>query len=247
MKGYHNASYGDRWADLFNGLPDDANGVRECAQFLAKLADGGMALELGVGTGRIAFALADQGIRVHGIDTSLQMLQVLTRHRGGRQVDAWCADMANFGIRQRYNLVYIIANAFFMLQSAADQQACFQSASDALLPSGTLVVQTTIPDLASFTHNQLIRIESMQVDQADLLIGWHEPDQHVVSYQRVQLTENGIRLRPLVYRYVYPDEQDNMASHAGLAVAATLSDWNGAPYLSNIRQRIACYKKVAYL
>ena len=51
--------------------------------FLAGLAGRGAALELGVGTGRIALPLARRGVRVYGIDLSEAMVARLRAKPGG--------------------------------------------------------------------------------------------------------------------------------------------------------------------
>jgi cyclopropane fatty-acyl-phospholipid synthase-like methyltransferase len=69
--------FGDRVASRY----DDDDEVFEPAvvepvvDFLAGLARGGAALELGTGTGRIALPLARRGVRVHGIDLSGAMVR----------------------------------------------------------------------------------------------------------------------------------------------------------------------------
>lgn len=59
------ATYDDPSAAEF--LPETLNPM---ADLLAELADGGRALELGIGTGRVALPLAERGVPVHGIDMS---------------------------------------------------------------------------------------------------------------------------------------------------------------------------------
>ena len=62
-------SYDDPSDDMFNPALLDT-----VADVLAELAGGGRALELGIGTGRIALPLARRGVPVHGIDLSRAMV-----------------------------------------------------------------------------------------------------------------------------------------------------------------------------
>jgi 2-polyprenyl-3-methyl-5-hydroxy-6-metoxy-1,4-benzoquinol methylase len=55
--------YDESAADMF-----DPAVVDPAVEFLAGLAGDGAALELGIGTGRIAVPLARRGVPVHGID-----------------------------------------------------------------------------------------------------------------------------------------------------------------------------------
>ena len=63
------ARYDESAAELF-----DPAVVDPVVDFLAALAGDGRALELGVGTGRIALPLSQRGVPVHGIDLSTAMI-----------------------------------------------------------------------------------------------------------------------------------------------------------------------------
>ena len=53
--------------------------------FLAELAGNGRALELGIGTGRVALPLAERGMQVHGIDLSEAMVRGCGRSRAAKR------------------------------------------------------------------------------------------------------------------------------------------------------------------
>ena len=63
------AAYDEESADMFEPRVVDA-----AVDVLAGLAGGGRALELGIGTGRVALQLARRGVPVHGIDLSRAMV-----------------------------------------------------------------------------------------------------------------------------------------------------------------------------
>jgi SAM-dependent methyltransferase len=245
MRGYHQDTYGARWVDKFTSMPEAcADADDPCIGLLSKLAGPGPVLELGIGTGRIACALASSDVAVHGIDVSLPMLRAL-RERNVAGVTAWCADMSCFAARLRYRLVYAAGNVFFMLRTAAEQEACLRSVRDALADDGCFIMETIAPDIAEFTDGQLVRVESIRVDRVDLLLAQHDPDRQQIDYQRVTLTEGEpTRLRPLVYRYAAPDEIDAMATRAGLAVTDQWADWSGNAYSGGCR-RVARYQLMA--
>ena len=62
------ATYDETTAELF-----DPEVVEPTVDFLAELAGTGRALELGIGTGRIALPLAARGVDVYGIELSKAM------------------------------------------------------------------------------------------------------------------------------------------------------------------------------
>ncbi|MGK4302132.1 class I SAM-dependent methyltransferase, partial [Klebsiella pneumoniae] len=65
------------------------------AALLAELANGGRALELGIGTGRIALPLAATGVEVHGIDASPAIVEQMARKPGGDAIRTTIGDMAD--------------------------------------------------------------------------------------------------------------------------------------------------------
>ena len=94
MDGFRPETYGDRIAEVYDamtaGLPDPG----DCVDRLAELAGPGPALELGIGTGRVALPLAARGVEVHGVDASAAMPDP-TIFSGGQSVRA-----TNLGLEQ---------------------------------------------------------------------------------------------------------------------------------------------------
>src|SRR5512133_2440977 len=83
------ARYDESSAEMF----DPAVGEPAVA-FLAQLAGGGRALELGVGTGRIALPLARRGVPVHGIELSNAMVSRLRAKPNGDEIGVTIGDSA---------------------------------------------------------------------------------------------------------------------------------------------------------
>src|SRR5690349_1070115 len=83
----HDASeYGARIADEYDDIYEGVFDTRGAVACIADLADSGGVLEFGVGTGRIALALRERGIEVHGIDGSPIMLEQLAAKPGGNAI-----------------------------------------------------------------------------------------------------------------------------------------------------------------
>ena len=68
--------------------------VEPVVDFLVELAGDGAALELGIGTGRIALPLAQRGVRVRGIDLSEAMVAELRAKPGGEEIEVTIGDFA---------------------------------------------------------------------------------------------------------------------------------------------------------
>jgi SAM-dependent methyltransferase len=90
MDSYGPATYGERIAETYDELYGSRFEVETAAavEFLAGLAGPGPALELGIGTGRVALPLAARGIPVHGIDASPAMVARL-RAKPGATGSRW--------------------------------------------------------------------------------------------------------------------------------------------------------------
>src|SRR5262249_32228649 len=75
------ASYDESSAEMF-----EPGVVDPMVEVLAELAGGGRALELGIGTGRVALPLACRGVPVQGIDLSRAMVARLRAKPGGEDI-----------------------------------------------------------------------------------------------------------------------------------------------------------------
>src|SRR5215472_812290 len=76
-------------ADMFDPVV-----LEPTVDFLAGLACGGPALELGIGTGRVAIPLHRRGVAVHGIDLSPDMVEQLQAKPDARDITFTVGDFA---------------------------------------------------------------------------------------------------------------------------------------------------------
>jgi 2-polyprenyl-3-methyl-5-hydroxy-6-metoxy-1,4-benzoquinol methylase len=108
---YNDATYGERIADVYDEWFQPgtayAGPIEKTVEFLRELAGEGAALELGIGTGRIALPLAQLGVPVHGIDASDAMIAKLRDKPGGSEIPVTIASFADFEIPERFRLVYV--------------------------------------------------------------------------------------------------------------------------------------------
>src|SRR2546429_9702914 len=102
-------------ADFYDELPTHPADADAAARCLADLADGGPALELGIGTGRLALPLAGHGVAVSGIDASAAMVARLRAKPGGVEIPVAIGDFANVGVDGRFSLIFVVYNTFFSL------------------------------------------------------------------------------------------------------------------------------------
>jgi SAM-dependent methyltransferase len=230
MEGYRPETYGDRIADVYDaitaGLPDPV----DCVDRLAELAGPGPALELGIGTGRVALPLAARGVEVHGIDASAAMVERLRAKPGGEAVPVTLGDFADLPVAGAYRLVYVVFNTFFSLLTQDEQVRCFAAVADHLAPGGAFVLELFVPDPTVHPGGQSVRTRHLGLDMARVDLALHDPVAQRVDFQNVLLTADGLRLLPGSVRYAWPAELDLMARLAGLGLRERWGGWRREPY-----------------
>jgi SAM-dependent methyltransferase len=242
-------AYGDAIADVYDELMDvgglgAATGV--AVDFLARLAGpGGTALELGVGTGRVALPLAARGIAVTGIDASTRMVQQLRAKPGGDEVQVVLGDMAEVPVEGLFDLVYVVASSLYCLPDQQRQLTCLSNAAARLRPGGHLVVEAFVPDPARFDRGQRVEARAVTAGGVRLDVARHDPSTQTVFSQQVAITGDGIRLYPVQVRYIWPAELDLMATIAGLTPTHRHGGWSGQPYTADTRIHVSVYRTTA--
>jgi SAM-dependent methyltransferase len=243
MEGYRPETYGDRIADLYDamtaGLPDPG----DCVDRLAELAGPGPAMELGIGTGRVALPLAARGVQVHGIDASAAMVERLRAKPGGDAVAVTFGDFAGVPVEGRYRLVYVVFNTFFALLTQDDQLRCFAAVADRLAPGGAFLLSGFVPDPTLYSGGQSVRTTEVGLDRARLDLARHDPVAQRVDFQHVLLTEGGIRLYPGALRYAWPPELDLMARLAGLRLRERWGGWRREPFGADSGLHVSVYEQ----
>lgn len=204
------AYYGDIWAGAYDEqqiAPDPAPAVEFLAG-LAGLAGGGPVLELAIGTGRVALPLAARGIEVEGIDASAAIVARMREKPGGQSIPVTVGDMADVPAVGPFRLVYLVFNSLFCLLSYERQADCFRNVAEVLDPGGLFVVECFVPDPAR-----------------------HGAARQRLTNQVVTRDEHGgVQLLPVVMRYSWPFELDEMAAQAGLRLRARYGDWDRQPF-----------------
>ncbi len=226
------ASYDDR-------LRGDESATVDLLEHLAR---GGPALELAVGTGRIALPLADRGIEVDGIEISQAMVAKLRSKPGGDRIRVTLGDFADVGVERSYPLIFVVFNTLFNLLTQADQVRCFTNAAAHLTDDGLFLVEAVVPSfLYRLVDDQYVEAEAVGVDEVRLDVGQHDPVHQILDESHVSLSRDGVRLTPIVTRYAWPSELDLMAQIAGLRLKDRWGGWNREPYDSGTENLVSVY------
>jgi SAM-dependent methyltransferase len=208
---------------------------------LAQLAAGGPALELAVGTGRVAVPLAAQGVPVVGIELSPHMVEQLRTKVDETVVPVVIGDMATATAPGVYTLVYVVYNAISMLLTQAEQVECFRNAARHLGPGGRFVVELWVPDLRRLPPGPSATVFASEpgyiaLDTYDVL------RQHVVSHHFRFDDGRHAELFRSPHRYVWPAELDLMAQLAGFDLESRHADWDGAEFTAESRSHVSVYR-----
>ncbi|MEJ2757338.1 MAG: class I SAM-dependent methyltransferase [Anaerolineales bacterium] len=239
MEEYNAGTYGKRHAEIydeFNTTYDPA-----CVEMLAELSQGGLALELGIGTGRIALPLFEKGVSVQGIDASNEMLDKLRAKPGGTEIDLVTGSFAQFDLQKQFSLVYVVYNTFFALLSQSEQVRCFKSVKKHLSPEGVFVIEAFVPDPCRYENGQTIRAVRLTEKDAIFDISQFNPERQIVTTQHVWLSQEGFHLYPVKLRYAWPSELDLMAQLAGLSLRHRWSSWSKKPFTRASHKHISVY------
>ncbi len=211
--------------------------------FLEQLAQGGSALELAIGTGRIGLPLAARGITVDGIDFSQPMVDRLRTKPGGDRLAVTIGDFADVAVPGRYRLVYIVFNTLFNLLTQDDQVQCFENVAAHLDDEGVFVVEGFVPSwLHRLRDNQYVDAEAIAAQNVVLDMGRHDPVAQLLDESHVEFSGGGIRLAPIVCRYAWPSELDLMARIAGLRLRERWGGWERRPFTADSRNCISVYE-----
>ena len=230
------ARYDESSADMFKpAVVDPVVGI------LAELAGDGAALELGIGTGRIAIPLAGRGVPVHGIDLSEAMVARLRAKPGAERVGVTIGDFATTTVEGRFSVAYLVFNTIMNLTTQDEQVACFRNVAAHLEPGGCFVVEVGLPDLQRLPPGETVRPFAV----TETRLGFDEYDvatQGLISHHYT-VTDGNLEIRSIPFRYVWPSELDLMARLAGMTRRSRWSGWNREPFIDDSRKLVAVWEK----
>src|SRR5213080_2890727 len=233
-------SFGEAVAEIYDDIPrgDESAAVA----FLEELAGDGPALELAIGTGRIALPLAARGIRVDGVDFSTAMVARLREKPGGGDISVTIGDFAEVPVAGAFRLIYVVFNTLFNLLTQEDQVRCFENVAAHLDEEGSFVVEAFVPTfLTRLRDDQYVDAEAIGVDEVRLDVGRHDPVTQRLDESHVWLTREGVRLFPIITRYAWPSELDLMARIAGLRLRERWGGWSREPFDSVSSTHVSVY------
>ena len=232
------ARYDDSHGEMFDPVV-----IERTVDVLAELAGDGRALELGIGTGRIALPLAQRGVPLHGIDLSKAMAARLRAKPGGEAIAVTIGDFSTASAGGTFSLAYLVFNTIMNLTTQAAQVACFRNVASHLEPGGCFVIEVGVPSLQRLPPGETLRPiylteTNWGIDEFDLA------SQGLVSHHFRQVGDT-VERDSIPFRYAWPAELDLMAELAGMRLRERWGDWTREPFTSESRKHVSVWEKAA--
>jgi SAM-dependent methyltransferase len=232
------ARYDESSAEMF-----EPAAVEPVVDFLAALAGSGDALELGIGTGRIALPLTERGVRVHGIDLSEAMVARLRAKPGGEKIGVTIGDFATTTVEGQFALAYLVYNTIMNLTTQDEQVACFQNVGAHLEPGGCFVIEVAVPDLQRLPPGETFRPFTVTPTR----LGFDEYDvvnQGLISHH-YRVDGDRLEVNSPPFRYVWPAELDLMARLGGMRLRERFGGWKREPFTAESTLHVSVWEKTA--
>ena len=229
-------SYDADSADMFEPAVLDP-----AVAFLTELAGDGGALELGIGTGRIALPLSQRGVRVHGIELSPAMVERLRAKPGAEDIDVTIGDFATTKVHGTFSLAYLVYNTIMNLTTQDEQVECFRNVAAHLEPGGCFVIEVMVPALQRLPPGETVRAFTVSPTR----LGLDEYDvaaQGLISHH-YSVVDGRFDVSSVPFRYVWPSELDLMARIAGMRLRERCSGWTREPFTSESTSHISVWEK----
>jgi SAM-dependent methyltransferase len=232
------ARYDESAAEMF-----DPAVVDPVVDLLVELAGSGRALELAIGTGRIALPLAQRGVPVHGIEMSKAMVARLRSKPGGENIGVTIGDFSTTTVDGTFSVAYLVFNTILNLTTQAAQVACFRNVAVHLEPGGCFVIEVEVPGLrllppGETIHAFLVSETRWGFDEYDVAV------QGLTSHH-FEIVDGKVEQFAVPFRYAWPSELDLMAELAGMKLRERWSGWKREPFTSDSRKHVSIWEKPA--
>jgi SAM-dependent methyltransferase len=210
---------------------------------LRALAGGGRALEMAIGTGRVAVPLAEAGVDVAGIELCQPMIDQLRTKAGAERIPVVQGSMTTERVEGTFSLVFLVFNGISNVLTQDEQIAVFENAARHLAPGGRFVIELWVPDLQALPPGRTgsvfaARPGYLAADVFDTV------EQHVVSHHVTFDRDGGTAARIFrsPHRYIWPAELDLMARIAGFRLESRHGGWSDEPFTADSRDHVSVYR-----
>jgi SAM-dependent methyltransferase len=232
------ARYDESAAEMF-----DPAVVDPVIDLLVEIAGSGRALELGIGTGRIALPLTQRGVPVHGIELSKAMVARLRAKPGGEDIGVTIGDFATTTVDGAFSVAYLVFNTILNLTTQAGQIACFRNVAAHLEPGGCFVIEVGVPELQRLPPGETIR--AFHVSETRWGFDEYDVARQGLTSHHFEIVDGRVERNSIPFRYAWPSELDLMAQLAGMRLRERWGGWKREPFTSDSRKHVSVWEKPA--
>lgn len=250
------ALYGDSFGELYDVIYADFPPEAGQLDYIARLVgSSGTAIEVGVGTGRLAIPLASRGVRVVGVDPSQQMLAALREKPGGDQVECIVGTVSAAKTRERaVQVVYAPFNVLFAIPGDVEKRQFFRDVHELLCQNGHLIIECFVPrpgirlvdgaEPALFPESSHLELRHMSDKCVSILASKNDLKQQVWDLNEIIFSvDYGMRMIPMSIHYKDCEQIDEMADSAGFTLTSRTSTWSGEPFNGSSVKHVSTYVK----
>lgn len=242
---YTRETYGEAWAEYYDEIfPRSDEAAVDL--ILGYAGSPPRAVELAIGTGRVALPLHQRGVEVIGVDISDQMVSRLRAKPGGSEIEVVMGDFADVPVAGKYPVVYLPFNTLFGLLEQERQVECFINVAKHLEPGGRFVLDCFVPDVKRYdSHNTRMGVSSISSTREHAYeLSIHQPVEQRVTSHHVRRRRDGQTIvLPIKIRYSWPTEIDLMARIAGLDLEERWGWYDKRAFNENSGQHVSVYRK----
>ena len=246
LTAYDPARYGESVGDDYDVLyPGDKTETEAAVRLLSDLAAShadASVLEFGIGTGRLALALHNLGLRVAGIEGSERMVAGLKRKSGGDAIDVVVGDYRDASVAGTYSLVALVFNGIFDPRGRQAQLDIFRNAAHHLSAGGYFVVESWVMNDAQRDGGWSIVPRYVGNNHVELQLARYDIHTNQIQRTLVHLRPEGLDFLSVSDTYASPGELDVMADVTGFDRVARYGGWSRTEFTSRSRTSISVYR-----
>jgi hypothetical protein len=194
-----------------------------------------------VGSGRLAGPLAEQGLDVIGVDASPAMLDRC--RRALPQIPVVLADLAHLPVAGSIGGAICAFNTIFNLPTEDDQGRLLAVLAAALHPDGAIVIEAITGSNLGDGPTSSVGVSQLSADRVVLSATLLDADAQQLRGQHIDISEQGIRLRPWLLRWTTPDQLDRLAGVAGLQLTERFGGWDAEPFTVESETHVSVYRQ----
>src|SRR3989441_11133521 len=215
--------------------------VDPVVDLLVELAEGGRALELGIGTGRIALPLARRGVQVHGIELSNAMAARLHAKPGAEDIGVTIGDFSTMTVDGTFSVAYLVFNTIMNLTTQAAQVACFRNVAAHLEPGGCFVIEVGVPGLQRLPPGETIH--AFHVSETRWGFDEYDVVTQGLTSHHFEIVDGRVERLSIPFRYAWPSELDLMAHLAGMRLRERWGGWKTELFTSASRKHVSVWER----